>query len=297
MIVAPGAIGCTLHGDIVKPITALCRTVCCAVALLPLFAHAERPSGATYVGLSIVKNFPVVTVAINGKPVQLMVDMVGNGQVSLSAEVITTLAIEPTASKDDWLDADGKKLNAARFRVAEFQIGNLVFHNISGHEDIDAPGYRRAAVGVGHFGPSLLQGYKVVLDYKHLAMVLIPADSGRAARYGCVGAAVPFLSQWKGEPVTRASTSFGDLTMVWDTGAPFSLLRKSKLPTDVKPRIDGQYRSDTFDLGDSRFGPLEVLAAEFGEPAALDGFVGYNFLVKNSVCVDLPAKQLLVKRN
>lgn len=277
--------------------TASCRTACCAVALLPLVAHAQRPEGVTYVGLDIVRNFPVVTVAINSKPVQLMVDMVGNGQVSLAAEAIKTLAIEPAASKDDWLDAAGNRLNAARFRVAEFQIGNLVFHNLSGHQDIDAPGYRRAAVGMGHFGPSLLQGYKVVLDYKHLAMVLIPADNSRAARYGCAGAAVPFLREWKGEPVTRAGTSFGDFTMVWDTGAPFSLLRKSKLATASKPNTHGQYRSDTFDLGSSRFGPLEVLPAELGEPAALDGFVGHNFLAKHSVCVDLPAKQLLVKRN
>ena len=271
--------------------------VCGVFLLLPSIGHAERPDAATYVPLHLIKNFPVVTVAINGKPVQLMVDMVGNGQVSLAPEALKTLSVEATSSTGDWVDAAGNKLTASRFRVAQMQIGDLIFSNLPGHADIDAPGYRKAAVGMGHFGPSLLQGYKVLLDYKHLALVLIPENSTRAARYGCVGAAVPFLSEWQGEPVTRAATDFGDLALVWDTGAPFSLLRKSKLPATAKVRVDGQYRSDTFDLGGSRFGPLEVLPAEFGEPAALDGFVGYNFLVKNSVCVDVDKKQLLVRRN
>jgi hypothetical protein len=41
---------------------------------------------------------------------------------------------------------------------------------------------------------------------------------------------VPFLPDRNGSGFTKATTDFGELTAVWDTGSPVSILRKTHAP-------------------------------------------------------------------
>lgn len=269
---------------------------CCVVMAFPAAALADRSDDAAYVPLNMVKSFPVITVTIGNQQVPLMFDIGGSDQVALSAEALKTMQVESLPATDEWLDASGKRIQARRFRVPEMRIGNVVFRGLTGHEDIEAPGYRKAPVGMGHIAAAALQGYKILLDYRQLRMTLFPAGSESAARNGCTGAAVSYLPQWNGEPVTKAATDLGDLTLVWDTGAPFSLLHKSKVATDAKAVAAGRYRSGKFTIGGSNLGPLDVLLFDFDPPRGVDGFVGFSFLARHAICIDYAGKQLLVRR-
>jgi hypothetical protein len=265
------------------------------LALLLAAGTCGARTDAYYVPLSITPaNLPLVTVKIGTQQLPLMFDLGGNGQLALSPAALQGLQVEPLASDEQWVDASGRRIEAKRFRVAELQVGPLIFHNVIGYEDIDAPGYRKSPAGVGHFGAPLLKGFKVLLDYKRQEMFLIPVNSSYAERAGCAGRALPYLSQYQGEPVTTIGTDLGDLTMAWDTGAAVSLVQRSKATAAASQ--EGLYRAHKFVVGGLDMGPVDMKLLDFTGPPGLDGFVGYNFLVKNRVCVDPAGKQLLVQR-
>lgn len=51
-----------------------------------------------------------------------------------------------------------------------------------------------------------------------------------------------------------------------------------------------------FSLGGADFGPLELRAFDYAEPAGTDGFIGYNFFARHIVCIDFPGKRFLIRR-
>jgi hypothetical protein len=270
------------------------RLLLLSTLLLTAFTCAAR-NDAIFVPLTITpSNFPLVTITIGNKQLPVMFDMGGNGQLALSAQALQGLQVEALPPADQWVDASGKKIEAKRFRVPKLQIGTAVFQDVIGYEDVEAPGYRKSPAGVGHFGAPMLRGYKVVLDYKRQEMDLVSADNASPERAGCSGIALAYLPQWQGEPVTKVGTDLGELTMVWDTGAPVSLLQRSKAGQAAS---NNRYHAGKFIIGSVDLGPVDFLLFDFNGPPGLDGFIGYNFLVKNVVCIDHAGKKLLVRRS
>jgi len=98
------------------------------------------------------------------------------------------------------------------------------------------------------------------------------------------------------ESVAKAQTDFGDLTLVWDTGAGVSIVRRARIdPTRMKIVHDAVL-TKLFRLNGVDFGPLEFRIVEFSEPPGVDGFIGGNFLAKHVGCLDFPGKRLLIQR-
>jgi hypothetical protein len=108
--------------------------------------------------------------------------------------------------------------------------------------------------------------------------------------------AVPFLPEWDGAPVTKAQTDLGDLTFVWDTGAPISIIRKARIEETHTQAVNQVIRTERFFLNGTDFGPLELRPLEFSQPAGTDGFVGTNFFAQHVVCVDFPGKRFLIRQ-
>ena len=101
--------------------------------------------------------------------------------------------------------------------IPELRIGAAVFRNVEGHEDAEAPDWPKLRVGLGRLGVALFApSHRVELDYRGKTMRL---DST------CAGHRVQFDPQWNGEAVSKAKTDIGELTFVWDTGAPMSFIQ------------------------------------------------------------------------
>ena len=103
----------------------------------------------------------------------------------------------------------------------------------------------------------------------------------------CAGHRVPFDPKWNGEPVAKAKTDIGELTFVWDTGAPMSLIQAAT--------ANGRAVTKTFVLGDRDFGPQPLRSVTFVQPEGADGFIGYDFFARHKVCVDFPGQAFWIE--
>lgn len=112
----------------------------------------------------------------------------------------------------------------------------------------------------------------------------------------CVGHRVEFDPTWNGEPVSKARTDIGELTFVWDTGAPMSFIQAAlAAKIDSGPLAKDRTVTRSFALGNKDFGPLELRAMTFVQPEGVDGFIGYDFFARHKVCVDFPDRAFWIE--
>ena len=263
-----------------------------ALMLAPGAASADRVT----VPLEIRNGFPIVVAKIDGKPLPLMVDIGGDFYLTLSESALQGLKTTRLAEMYEFSDAKGNVLRTPMFAVARMEIGAAVFADVKGHLDTSHPTYQAQTEGrAGMIGVPLLQAYTVVFDYAGREMILL---SGEGAEWsGCTGAEVPFMPQWEGSPVTRITTDAGELAMVWDTGAPLSMIRKGFVVQRGLEAGNATWTSARFGLGGTNFGPHSFHVLDYVEPAGTDGFIGYPFFEKNVVCLDFPRKRLFVAKS
>jgi hypothetical protein len=253
---------------------------------------AER---TTTVPIELVGNYPIVVVDIDGHKVPLLFDLGEDSDLVLTGAALEELKITPNGPGHAVSDVKGNVMESPTFKVPRLQIGGAVFVNVTGRVDAHDPSYQSTHVGQqGYIGPSLLHDYQVVLDYRHSHMTLVPTLSHGADRDGCKGTVVPFLAEWDGAPVTKAHTDMGDLTVVWDTGAPVSLIRKARAGESHAILANQVVTTKQFRLNEIDFGPLDFRVFDFSQPQGADGFIGYNFFAQHVVCIDLPGKRFLI---
>jgi hypothetical protein len=253
--------------------------------------------GPTTVPMQLLGNFPVITVKIEGNDVPLTFDLGDASALVLQQSVIDQLKTIPASETHRAKDVMGNVSHSVMFKVPRVQIGSAVFTDVTGRPDIHDPTYQATQVGQrGYLGTSLFKLYKVVLDYQHRRMTLMPPDSTEEQSAACKGTVVPFLPAWHGEPVTKGHTDFGDMTLVWDTGAPSSLIRKSRYQQAGGTVAEGSVTTKHLILGGVDFGSLEFTEFEYSEPVGSDAFVGYNFFAKHVVCIDFPGNHFRIQQ-
>lgn len=266
------------------------------VLLLILSAERMAAAGSTTVPMQLLGNFPVISAQIEGNDVPLIFDLGDESALVLTQNVIDRVKTSPASEEHRARDAAGNVIQSAMFKVPRVQIGNIVFTDVTGRPDVHDSSYQATAVGQqGYLGTALLKTYKVVLDYPRGQMTLISPDSTKEQSAKCRGTTVPFLPDWNGSAFTKATTDFGELTAVWDTGTPASILRKAHAP-----RVDGSAVGQTLTtkslvLGGTDFGPLTLDVYDYAEPAGTDMFIGYNFFANHVVCIDFPGKRFLIQ--
>lgn len=252
-------------------------------------------AGSTTVPMQLLGNFPVITAQIDGIGVPLVFDLPDESAVALKQTVIDRVKTSPAGETHRALDAMGNVIQSGTFKLRRLQIGNVVFTDVIGRPDLHDAAYQSANVGQqGYLGTALLKSYKVVLDYPNRQFTLISGNSTKKQSGKCKGVPVPFLPDWNGTPITKALTDFGELTAVWDTAVPVSILRRTnaqKLSDDV---INETATTKRLVLGGTDFGPLTLDVADYAEPAGTDMFIGYSFFVNHVVCVDFPGKRFLI---
>jgi hypothetical protein len=105
-----------------------------------------------------------------------------------------------------------------------------MFHDVVGHEDVEAANYPKVRAGLGRVGITLVQSYSMVFDYSGKTLTLFSDQVGNPQRAGCFGVRVPFAPKWEGAPVSTVQTDLGDLTFMWDTGVPGNFIAERLLP-------------------------------------------------------------------
>jgi hypothetical protein len=262
--------------------------------LAPLALAAAE--GTITVPLEIRGNFPVVTARIDGRELPLMFDLGGDFDLVLTEPALAMVRTTPLEGSYQFSDVKGNIIEAPLFRVAQVDVGGVVFADVTGHADRSDPSYRRTDIGdMGILGQPFFRSKKIVLDYAQRRLTIIPGDSPDAEAGGCRGTPVQFLPEWRGAPVTKVVTDAGELTMVWDTGAPISIIRRQRVLDAHVKIVDDRFASERFMLSGTDFGPLELRAFEYQEPQGTDGFVGHNFFATHIVCIDFQSNRVLVR--
>jgi hypothetical protein len=274
----------------------LARALCLVPAFAIVFAPCVSAERAT-VPLQIHNGFPIFTARIDGKAVPLVFDLGGDFYLTLSESALSGLNTTPLSQSYEFSDAKGNILKSPMFKVRRIEIGAAAFTDVVGHVDTSHPTYKAQTDGrEGMIGAPFLEKYKVVLDYVHREMTLIPGESAVPGGDGCAGTEVPFLPQWQGSAVTKAVTDAGELTMVWDTGAPLSIIRKGRVQESGLKTENAILNSAKFELAGVNFGPLQLRVFDYVEPAGTDGFIGYTFFERNVVCIDFPGNRLFIRK-
>jgi len=257
-------------------------------------AAADLP---VVVPIRLLGNFPVVIVNIGDNDVPLVFDSGNSGSVALTQAVIDRVKALPTGETSKGMDPKGNVIEYPKFKIPRLQIGSAVFTDVIAELDVHDPSYQATQVGQqGFLGTSLLKGYKVVLDYPHRRMTLIPSSSTKDQSAGCKGTAVPFSPAWHGEPAAEADIDLGRLTVWWDTGTPTSILSKRFAVAAGSHQSGDTITSKRLALGGADFGPLQFELDDLSLPPGFDGFIGYSFFAHHVVCMDFPEKKLLIQR-
>ena len=277
------------------PGTALCSSCWVGVLLSYALSADAGTAGVTSVPIEIVNNFPVLMVSVGDQKIPVAFDLGGDEPIELTTQALGKIKVEILPDPYTWLDAKGNKLQARKFQIAELRIGGLVFHNVVGHEDAEAGNYPRVRAGQGRVGIGLIQPYSLVFDYCGKTLTLFSDQVGNPQRAGCFGVRVPFDPKWEGEPVSTVQTDLGDLTFVWDTGAPGNFIAERWLPKRADDGAAVPFVSQHFAMGGRNFGPQELLPSKFVQPEGADGFLGYSFFVHHVVCVDLTRKAFWIR--
>jgi hypothetical protein len=272
------------------------------IAISGLLIAAAPADGASTqspvtVPIQLVNNFPVLDVSIEDQVVAVMFDLGGSDEIVLTSEALRPLNVERLTETYAWVDAMGNRLESQKIRIPEIRVGSLSFLGVTGHEDAEAATYRKTPGGAGYIGPALVRSFKVVVDYGRRSMTFIPNDAKNLKAHGCFGTKILFDPDMYGEPITKVRSDLGEHRFVWDTGAPLMIVRKSLVSEHgVVPEGD-LFQSNEFKFGRTDFGPVQLHMFDFGEPAEVDGYIGYDFFAKNVVCIDLSGRKFLVHPN
>jgi hypothetical protein len=246
--------------------------------------------------MQLLGDFPAITVNIDGYDVLLIVDLGNSGTVARQQALIDRVKAIPTGETGKGIDPKGNVIVYPKFRIPHVQIGTAVFTDVIGDLDVHDPSYQADQVGQqGFLGTSLLKAYKVVLDYAHRRITLVPRDATRSQSAVCKGAVVPFSPAWHGEPVTEADIDLGHLTVWWDTGTPTSGLSKKFVEAAPSHPPGDTMTTRRLTLGGTDFGPLDLDIWDVSLPPGFDGFIGYNFFSHHVVCIDFPGNRLLIQ--
>lgn len=193
------------------------RIVTLGMAFLAVVPLSPLSAAERGIRLEIINNFPVIDVVIDGQAIPVAFDLGGDHTIELTVEALAKIKVRYLREHHTWIDAKGHKLEARKFVIPELRIADVVFRNVEGHEHAEAPDWPKTRAGLGILGVALFTpSHSLELDYKKRTMRI---DST------CVGHRVDFDPKWNDEPVSKARTDIGDLTFVWDTGAPMSFIQ------------------------------------------------------------------------
>jgi len=259
---------------------------------------SARASTPVVVPLRLDSRFPIVIAKVDGLDVPLILDTGGSASVVLQQPVLDRIKAVPTGGESfKGMDAKGSVLQAPKFRISRLELGDAVFTDVIARVEVHAPTMPAPRVGhKGLLGTGLLKAYEVILDYPHLTMTLVPHTVNDTASERCRGTGVPFAaSQAPAEPVTKADTDLGQLTLWWDTASGFSFVSQKVVERAHAQASKEDVMTKRLVFGGFDFGPWRFKWMDMSLPPFFDGFIGHDFFATHVVCIDFPNKRLVIQ--
>jgi hypothetical protein len=255
---------------------------------------AAEPSSIT-IPIELHENrAPFLVVDMGGKPVRLQFDLGDSTALVLQRSALDSAKAVPTGQSVKMRGIDGE-FQVPTFRITHVKIGAASFTDVVARLDAPRTGYVPSQDSQGYLGTGLLKSFKILLDYRHQVMELMPQGAGNTSGK-CEGTAVPFskkFAQWQTEPLTDAQTDLGPLTLWWDTGSPASVLSK----TSAKNVSSKTVTTQRLAFGGADFGPWTFQIWDDLSLPGFDGFIGHDFFANHVVCVDFPGKRIVIEQS
>lgn len=235
------------------------------------------------VPLLLEDNLPYVKVDVGGQPVTVRLDSgAWDSGVALTTADLDRTTVTFTGTTR-WQNAMGHVLSARKFVIPEVRLGELVLHDVPGHEIVFAPDYTPPKRD-GQLGFAFLRNYTVVVDFPGRQLKLY--DAAEPTLPPECGTQVAPLEVGPAGLQSVARTSVGTIRVAWDTAAQASMLTPEALRVpDSRYKLGEPHELAEFTIGDVKLGPLTVRSVKVQIPD-LDGLVGFDFFNEHVVCFD-----------
>jgi hypothetical protein len=255
--------------------------------LLPRAAAVEPPAEPrrVEVRLRLDDHLPVVRAVVDGRPVELLLDLGGFDTVALRPEVLEELPVSFVGGTRRWRDARGKLHRSRAYRLGVVEIGGLRLNSVIGHElgSVVEPTLKGLD---GYLGLGLLRSFTVLVDYPSERLVLARPVTGLEVENAAEWPRIELELDDRGI-VSRLRGDDRELSFVWDTGYTWSVVKPKAVRGLATRDEDGQRRItlDSLGAGGAELGPLDLVLFAFRQPP-VDGVLGYNLFAERPVLFD-----------
>lgn len=239
-------------------------------------------AAAVVIPIEIEGGNPVAQVRINGVDARLIVDS-GGELVSLRSGAISRVGARRTGASVSGTDALGSTREQALLTLESLEVGGRTFRNVAAQES--GP-YAANSPGDGVIGRLFLNEFVAVYDYGALRISLFDSREREAAKRECRGTRARMLPDPEGIVITRARADEQEMRVLWDTGAVHSVVKQSFAEERKLPIESPFYTARKFELAGQDAGPVQFVVADLKAPAAVDGYLGYDFFAGHVVCID-----------
>lgn len=283
-----------------------------ATALLPLLAvlsacsdenaTASAQAAATTVPVRLVDADPIIQVRINGSPIDVHFDIGRGTTIAVFSPQLESITKRRVGTESSGMSMTGPTGNRPIYEVDLVEVGGAKFSNATivedFHDDDFQDSFSSRLEAFGFAGRGLFERYKVIIDYQGQQLVLIPPVSPPDQQALCTGKELPLLQGQNWGLASKVGTDIGEMVLVWDTGAPESLVLKRRTDRSGNDYKDGEVLStERFVIGSHDIGPKELAVWDWVENAPpFDGFIGNDFFAESVVCVDFPNQKIFVRQ-
>ncbi len=245
-----------------------------ALSALLLFPHISSA-----LPLVFDQELPYVNASVNGKSIELMFDLGADAPIALTRSEIAETNVSILSKSLTYGMADGSNFEVPLIRVENLKIGKLEKRDVLGHE-FRYLGGAKSARRSGHIGSSLFEGLVLQIDYSTKSVEIserTPDECPQNWKKIDLAYGIPRLE------VTMNNKSYW---LALDTGSQGNFLP----PADVVSSTMNVSTSDGETMS-IPFQALEILQAPF------DGFLGYDFFLAHSVCLDFKDSRISYEKS
>lgn len=252
-----------------------------------------------------VHGLPVTSVQIQEYNIPIIFD---NGatstSIALNKELVEKLHLNivPTNNKSCFLNGSGKKTCLKVYTVPKLNIGQMTMSNIpcqlteglwGEHYDGELAAARNGAIGL-----NLLRQFNVLIDYQASQIILMKLGEYPYQHDMKDWMRIPFSNKYG--ITTTAKINGTNVTLVWDTGANYSMIKSTaKIFVNKKSSLNKNSQSCKYfettalitDGKQSLNTKLSIQKAGF----PFDGLIGSSFFKEHRVFFDFKNNLLFVE--
>jgi hypothetical protein len=242
--------------------------------------HGLSKSGRAYLDVTIAgKTFPV------------FLDLGHFSTLSLTDSELASLPISFDEGNTSSSDAFGTTHHSRNYVIDRCWIGSLICTEMEATEFAKSPANPAEQTG-GCLGIGFLKEFNIIFDYPNHRFVLMKDTLLPTEYLHRHWAYVPYY-QSNGNCITTDATIHGKkLTLLWDTGASFSVIHPDIVGTSVADQ--SVVKLDSVNFAGKQFGPISFVTLSFPEPES-DGLIGHNFFCDHTIFLNRVSHTLAIE--